>query len=291
MTAHGMLMGMHLRLTGRHPFLNRELPQIPTPGDELVIDARRLAFAGPLELTATVALAHRARAAGHGMTLLVAENPNVASYMQRMEVIRQMPPGTRISGSPPDERRTNLPDTLLEVSALSSETEEELCDRLGRLVAAHHDSAITAKTFDAIGELIANAVDHGASDQGAFVAAQVYSGASSGRPGLEVAICDTGIGVLAHLRRNPDHADVPDAASALDRAFIPGVSGAGGRRGNGLHDLLNHLKVSGLARFHLRSGDGLATATVGRSRQRVKRTHSTATSVKGTWAWLRIRIP
>jgi hypothetical protein len=281
---------MHLRLTGRHPFLSRDLQQTPSDG-ELVIDARRLAFAGPLELTATVALAHYARAIGRDTALLVPEDPEVASYMQRMDVITQMPPSTGIDGCLPAEQRTDLPGSLLEVSALNTETEGELCNRLGRLVAAHHEAAITAKTFSAIGELIANAVEHGASDQGAFVAAQVYSGASSGRPGLEVAICDTGIGVLAHLRKNPEHADVPNAASALGRAFLPGVSGTGGRRGNGLHDLLNYLEVSGLARCHLRSGDGLATTTVGSSRRRAQRTHSTATSVKGTWAWLRIRIP
>jgi hypothetical protein len=141
-----------------------------------------------------------------------------------------------------------------------------------------------------MGELIDNAIDHGASQEGAFVAAQVYSGATSGRRGLEVAICDTGIGVLAHLRGNPAHADIPDSASALKRAFTPGVSGTGEDRGNGLGDLLSFLEIGGLARVHLRSGDGLATVTVGR-RRRVEHTHRTAAPVKGTWAWIRVRIP
>ena len=131
------------------------------------------------------------------------------------------------------------------------------------------------KVFAAMGELIDNAIDHGASGEGAFVAAQVYSGATSGRRGLEVAICDTGVGVLAHLRRNPKHADIPDSADALKQAFIPGVSGTTEDRGNGLSDLLSFLQFGGLARVHLRSGDGLATVTVGR-RRRVEHTRSTA---------------
>lgn len=288
--AHGMLVGMHLRLTGRHPLLSRELQQAPARDGELVIDARRLVFAGPLELAATVALAHAARAGGHGTTFLTAADPNVTGYLQRMDVIRLMPPDTVIDGRLPAERRSDLASALLEVSPLDPETAEDMATKLGRLAAAHFSTATASKIFAAVGELIDNAVDHGASTEGAFVAAQVYTGATSGRRGFEVAICDTGVGVLTHLRRNPAHVDLPDAASALACAFQPGVSGTIDKRGNGLNDLLSQLEFGGLARFHLRSGDGLATVTV-RGRRRVKHAHRTTTLVKGTWAWLRIRIP
>jgi len=281
---------MYLRLTGRHPLLSRNLQQAPCPDGELIVDAHRLAFAGPLELAAIVGLAHAARAQGRGTTLVTAEDPSVTGYLQRMDVIRRLPASTVIDGRLPAERRTDLASALLEVSHLNTETAEDLATRLGRLAAAHFNGTAAGKVFAAIGELIDNAVDHGASSEGAFVAAQVYTGATSGRRGLEVAICDTGIGVLAHLRRNPAHAAVPDAASALASAFQPGVSGTTEDRGNGLNDLLTRLEFGSLARFHLRSGAGLATVTV-RGQWRTERSHRTTTPVQGTWAWLRIRIP
>lgn len=279
-----------MRLTGRHPLLSRHLQQSPSPDGRFVIDACRLVFAGPLDLAATVALAHAARARGQGITFVTAADPNVTAYLQRMDVIRRMPPGTIIEGRLPAERRSDLPHELLEVSPLAPGTAEDMGTRLGRLAAAHFSGAITAKIFSAVGELIDNAVDHGFSPEGAFVAAQVYTGTTSGRRGLEMAICDTGMGVFAHLCRNPAHADLPDAASALERALRPGVSGTTDQRGNGLNDLLSQLQFGGLARLHLRSGGGLATVTV-RGARRVSRSHSTTTPVTGTWAWLRVRIP
>jgi hypothetical protein len=287
---HGMLVGMHLRLSGRHPLLCRNLNQAPDQDGELVVDACRLAFAGPLELTATVALAHAASAKGLGTTFVTAADPDVTGYLQRMDVIRRMPADTIIDGRLPAERRADLASALLEVSQLDGGTADDLATRLGRLAAAHFSSVVAAKIFAAVGELIDNAVDHGTSPVGAFIAAQVYTGATSGRRGFEVAICDTGIGVLAHLRRNPAHAAITDAASALACALQPGVTGTTEDRGNGLSDLLTGLEFGGLARFHLRSGAGLATVTV-RSRRRAERSHSTTTPVHGTWAWLRIRIP
>jgi anti-sigma regulatory factor (Ser/Thr protein kinase) len=285
-----MLVVMHVRLCGRHPFLSRDFHLAPSSEDNLTIDARRLVFAGPLELAGVVAMAHAAAADGCGTIFRTAEDPNVTGYLQRMDVIRRMPPDAVIDGRLPAERRTHLPAALLEVTPLAAGTGDDLATRLGRIASANFGSKTYAKVFAGIGELIDNAIDHGASQEGAFVAAQVYSGATSGRRGLEVAICDTGVGVLAHLRRNPAHADIPDSAEALKRAFTPGVSGTSEERGNGLGDLLSSLEFGGLARVHLRSGDGLATVTVGR-RQRIERSHRTATSIEGTWAWLRIRIP
>ena len=255
-----------------------------------MIDARRLDFAGPLELAGVVAMAHAAASDGRGTIFRTADDPNVTGYLQRMDVIRRMPPEAMIDGRLPAEQRMDLPSALLEVSPLAAGTGDDIATKLGRLASAHFEAKTYGKVFAAMGELIDNAIDHGASGEGAFVAAQVYSGTTSGRRGLEVAICDTGVGVLAHLRRNPKHADIPDSADALKQAFIPGVSGTTEDRGNGLSDLLSFLQFGGLARVHLRSGDGLATVTVGR-RRRVEHTRRTASSIKGTWAWLRIRIP
>jgi hypothetical protein len=288
--ARGILVAMHFRLAGRHPLLGRNLPQTPISEDRLVLDARALTFAGPLELAAAVALTHTARAEGRSATLITPVDPNLTAYLQRMDVIRRMPTDTGIEGRLPGEQRADLADSLLEVSPVTPATADDVAARLGRLASAHFGAKTGQVVFAAFGELLDNAIEHGASPAGAFVAAQTYTGTTSGRRGFELAICDTGIGVLSHLRRNPANASLTGAANALERAIRPGVTGTTELRGYGLNDLLSHLTVGGLTRLHLRSGDGLATLTV-RRQERVERFWTTTAPVEGTWAWMRVRIP
>ena len=98
-----MLVRMHLP-TGRYPLLGPNLDQVPDQDGGLVLDARRLDFAGPLELAATVALAHAANAKLLSTIFITADNPDVTGYMQRMDVIRRMPADTIIDGRLPTER-------------------------------------------------------------------------------------------------------------------------------------------------------------------------------------------
>src|SRR5260370_38195412 len=106
-----------------------------------------------------------------------------------MEVVRRLPEGSEIQGSPPPERRTDCSGVLLEVSPLSPSTAQDLVTRLGRLAAAQFESRVAGLVFRGAGELIDNAVSHGQSPSGAFVSAQAYPGATSRRPGFEVALC------------------------------------------------------------------------------------------------------
>src|SRR5262249_3437797 len=100
----------------------------------------------------------------------------------------------------------------------------------------------------------------------------------------------TGIGVLAHLRRNPQYHDLTDARTALDRALQPGVTGTTEERGYGLDDLFKITQRGGLARLVLRSGDGLASIVV-HQHDRRQRYAMAADQISGTWAWLRVRYP
>jgi hypothetical protein len=121
------------------------------------------------------------------------------------------------------------------------------------------------------------------------VCAQAYSGRTTGARRLEVAVCDTGIGVLAHLRRNPAYQHLYNCAQALECALKPGVTGTRDQvRGNGLPDLLRLSRHTSAGRLILRSGDGLAR--VGK-RQNIATTQCwpTRTPITGAWAWLRIR--
>ncbi len=285
-----MLEAVRVELAGRQPLLRRDVRVCAADAGWLVLDARRLLFAGPLDLAAIVALAHAAAAEQTEVALVTPEDVNVAAYLQRMDVVRRMPAGIEIEGSLPDEQRTDRSRVLLEVSAMSAVTVDGLVNRLGRMISEHFAGAVAGLVFRGVGELIDNAVSHGDSRIGAFVAAQSYTGATSGRPGFEFAVCDTGIGVLDHLRGNPKYALVPDAQTALACAIQPGVTGTSEPRGYGLADLLQITRGGGVGRLVLRSGNGIASVAL--RRQSRRDAYAAATPpIMGTWAWLRVRFP
>lgn len=285
-----MLVAMRMELAGRLPLLRRNVQVSAAEEGRLVLDARRLLFASPLDLAALVALAHLAEARRSGIVLVLPQDIGVASYLQRMDLLRRLPSGTEIQGTPPQERRTDCSRVLLEVSPLSPSTAQDLVTRLGRLAAAQFESRLAGLVFRGAGELIDNAVSHGQSTCGAFVSAQAYTGTTSRRPGFEFAVCDTGIGVLAHLRRNPLYHNLPDAPSALARAIQPGVTGTGELRGYGLADLLEITHGGGVGRLVLRSGNGIASIAL-RQLGRREVFAPSSPQITGTWAWLRVRFP
>ncbi|HCT80677.1 MAG TPA: hypothetical protein DGT23_29740 [Micromonosporaceae bacterium] len=280
---------MRIELTGRHPFLRRTTPVHHEADDAgLVLDARGLGFASPLELTAIPALAHTAQELGASTAILVPANDDVTSYMQRMNVFRLLPADTSVVGHLPDQQRRDRSAVLIEVFGLTPNTEGELAERIGDLAVAHLGPSEGRLFFQSAGELIDNAISHGCSDIGAFAAAQTYTGKTSRRRGLEFAVCDTGIGVHRHLKRNPRHGEIPNAESALDLATRKGVTGTPDRRGNGLYDLFNVANAGGYSRLVMRSGKGLANI-VARDDDRRRAFTAVADPIRGTWAWLRVR--
>jgi hypothetical protein len=286
----GQAWRMRIELRGRRPFLRREtlVHRHEDPG-VLVLDARELLFASPLELAATVALAHTAATQGIGTEFLAPTDSNVASYVERMDVLRRMPHSAQVRGGADPVTRFDRSQKLVEVIHLTAANAQELIDRMGRLV--HDlDSAIRGRAFQSVGELIDNAISHGSSPVGAFAAAQIYTGATTGGRGMEFAICDTGVGVLDHLRGNPKHEDLTGATAALERALQPGVTGTNEKRGNGLYDLFKISQLGRYSRLVLRSGDGIASI-VAREDERRSTYVATADPIIGTWAWLRLRNP
>jgi hypothetical protein len=283
---------MRIELAGRHPLLRRKTPvhRADYQG-ALVLDARSLTFASPLDLAAMEALAHSAAASGFATRVITPSDSSVTSYLERMDVLARLPAGHEVHGPVPHgQARTDRSDALIEVMHVSASTEQDLVDRVGRVAFAHLAPAIRTLAFQSIGELIDNAVSHGVSDIGAFAAAQTYTGATTGRRGMEFAICDNGVGVLDHLRRRRRYRYLRTSTAALRRALRPGVTGTDDKRGNGLADLFNVAESGGYARLVLRSGDGLASVVVG---QHDRRRHyvTTADRIPGTWAWLRVRYP
>jgi hypothetical protein len=282
---------MRIEFAGRRPLLRRLTPVHPAedPG-HLVLDMRQLTFVSPLELAAIAALAHTAESLDVPATLYVPDENDISSYLARMDLRAILPPGSRIIGPVPEQQRLDRSDKLVEVMQVSAETEDELMDRIGRVALAQLDPAFSRRAVQSIGELVDNAVSHGASAIGAFAAAQSYTGRTSKRRGLEFAICDTGIGILEHLRMNPAYRGLQDDQDALAHALRPGVTGTGDKRGNGLADLFNVTDNAGYSLLVLRSGTGLASVAA-RQHDRRRAYAATADEITGTWAWLRVRDP
>ncbi|NUR97552.1 MAG: hypothetical protein HOV67_20135 [Kribbellaceae bacterium] len=279
---------MELVLVGRRPLA--EAAYLAGLGsNSLVIDATRLAFACPLDLAGIVATAHGAASDSIRVTLKLPTDPNVASYLQRMDVLRQMPSRTRIHGRVPPDARGDRRGRLMEVTALNVQTVDDMSEKVGPLVTSFYESCSDqtgAAIFRACSELMSNATEHGASTRGAFMAAQVYSGDTTDGPRLEFAVCDTGIGVMNHLRRNERYAHIRRDELAIAKALEKGVSGIGGDlRGNGLNDAVEDARSTGRIDLQIRSGLGEVRVT-GSATDRRESLHDRPDQTSGTWAWL-----
>lgn len=260
--------------------------------EPLVIDGRNLKFGGPLELTAITALTHVHAAADTPVMLYLPDREEVTSYAQRMDMLEHVAPETKIQGWTPFEIRNDCSTRLLEVSPLNLTTRQPVIDRLRIIAQANLRPPLADRVVTGITELVDNAVTHGHSEAGAFIAAQLYTGRTTRHPRLEVAVCDTGIGVLEHLRQGPrtDRTRVTTCAEALRRALRRGETGTDEIRGHGLSDVFDRTEELGIARIVLRSGNGLARIARRGPVRRLRR-RTTTCSVSGTWAWARVTFP
>ncbi|MFC3898143.1 hypothetical protein ACFOWZ_42305 [Lentzea rhizosphaerae] len=280
---------MELNLIGDKPLATAAMLNLVGP-EVLVIDAREIGFVCPLDLAGVLAIAHWASAVAIPVIFRLPREPNTASYFQRMDVLRRMPLHTQIVGRIAPEKRVDLPHRLLEVSPLTRATVDDLAEKVGYLITAFYPPDVGPALTKACNELLDNAVEHGESDEGAFIAAQTYTGATTKQPRLELAVCDNGIGVLQHLRQNPAHQHLNSDVYALEEALKDGVTGTSDTRGHGLGDLIDGGGKYGTIRFHIRSGTGEITVTAGDQPRTVSR-RPRPDQTRGTWAWLSHELP
>ncbi|QGX08833.1 hypothetical protein EEW87_17665 (plasmid) [Janibacter melonis] len=283
---------MELILAGRTPLADAAF--LGGSGSEvLTVDATALQFASPMDLAGIVAWSHWAASSAMSVTLKMPRDEHAASYLQRMDVLqhlRHLSSRVQIEGRIPSDARTDRSSSLLEVTALNRTNVDDLAERLGPLISGYYgpgNRSAGAAVFRACSEVMGNATEHGHSERGAFMAAQLYSGATTNRPRLEFAVCDTGIGILAHLRKNPTHSYLTQDQHAISRSMTAGVSGiaADNGRGHGLSDAIRHTRKFGTVDFQIRSGKGEVRvhATPHAHRQRP---YDRPDQTSGTWAWL-----
>ena len=277
-------------MTGEKPLLAAALLS-GSGSDSLIIDATKLAFASPLDLAGIIATAHWADRGAIRVTLCMPHDVAVAAYLRRMNVLALLPRRALIRGGHRNVT-SDFRGVLMEVTRLDEHNVDGLTELLGPRVRAFYadSSAETgAAVFRACSELMANATEHGASPDGAYVAAQAYSGLSTGVRRLEFAICDAGRGVMDHLRQNPKYEYLARDELAIAKAMQAGVSGVSDERGNGLVDAIDDLRRHGQTLLQIRSGRGEVRAEGGPATY-LKRAQSRPDQTSGTWAWLAHRL-
>jgi anti-sigma regulatory factor (Ser/Thr protein kinase) len=100
---------------------------------------------------------------------------------------------------------------------------EPVANRISKLIAPN-DQVAQATLHYVIVELLRNVLQHSLDPLGAVVAAQAMTEAQQyGRPAVQVAVADTGIGILDHLRGK--HPELRDSGAALEKALRAHISG------------------------------------------------------------------
>lgn len=298
---------MRIKLVGEQPFLRADL-RISDEGkqSELILDLSELRFVDTLTVVGTALAALRARHDGKIPLVILPRDHTAITYLGLLGLFDVLDPKWIVGTVPgtarasPEPRPWWLTLARLDAPGAGIGTAERFISSCTALVAQHVNKDLPLFVGRVLVEVIENAIDHSRSAVGTYAAAYVY-GPASDRVGVEVAVGDAGVGVLATLRQN--YPRLANSGDALGQAFTLGVSGApsGDHKGAGLsvvHDRMHRLDVPKGGLVFL-SGDGYGHlkgckdtkykgpldtfcphCTVG--------THQFETW--GTWVWLRILL-
>jgi anti-sigma regulatory factor (Ser/Thr protein kinase) len=219
-------------LTEQHPF--------DQPGPRL--DLSDISFISPAGLVQLSALCHALFDADRPATIHI-PSLSVRSYASRAGLITVLKDialvtpqmGGLYNG---DELRRGTNPLLVELTRFENSAAlptilDRIVDVLLWELGYSQREAFNVAT--AVSEVAQSALQH-AGGVCAYGAMQVYR--SGARPFLEFAIADHGVGLLQSLRRNREHGDLADDASAIRRALEPGASGLDdATHGTGLYHL------------------------------------------------------
>jgi hypothetical protein len=187
-------------------------------GGDVILDASGVGFVEPFGLTLFGAALYRVGQRGHRV-LISGLNGNLAGYLQRMDLLDEV---ECVGCSPPQARRLNRADALVELTRLDCAAEVSnaahrlACALVGQLPGVDPDEAPDEMTgytsFDrlteplqyTLSELLENALTHarreGFLDAKVWVAGQYYPKNDL----IQLGVVDTGCGLLATLRRHPE---------------------------------------------------------------------------------------
>jgi len=269
------------------------LPLRPAHKDAhpLRLDLANLNFVDPLFLVRLRAFMDWHAERGHEIVVERPENKHVRNYLARMGICDDLPEGCtfdvgQVAAKPhPD---VLIPLTRVHTRADSDALDDAVADLLGAQFADGLIGCADAFTMT-VGEMRDNALSHGASAHGVYLAAQRYQSTR-----CVLAIGDLGIGIPEHLRgQHPHLTDDGAAVAEATRQGITGVAGAAAQhRGNGYYYVVDEMERTKVPRGLLRvwSGRGRFSLGMADGRQTMRRgwlvEHEDLT--RGTWVRLEL---
>jgi hypothetical protein len=256
----------------------------------LPLDLSNLNFVDPLFLVRLRAFLDWHAGRGHEIVVERPKSAHVRNYLARMGVCDQLPAGCtfdvgQVAAKP-------HPDVLIPLTHMHNRNDATALDEaVADLLGAQFTGKL-ARCGDAftmtIGEICDNAVSHGASEHGVYVAAQRYQSKR-----CVLAIGDLGIGIPKHLRRQHPHlTDDGDAIAEATKQGVTGVPGAEAQhRGNGYYHVVDEMQTTQIPSGLLRvwSGYGRFSLAMTDGRQTMRRGWSTDDErTCGTWVRLEL---
>jgi hypothetical protein len=254
----------------------------------LRLDLSNLQFVDPLFLVRLRAFLDWHSGRGHEIIVEPPRSAHVRNYLSRMGVGDDLPAGCsfdvgRVAAQP-------HPDVLISLTRLrhrhdAVSLDEDVADLLDGQFSGSLARCVDAFTMT-VGEMCDNALSHGKSEHGVYVAAQRYKSTR-----CVLAIGD--LGIPTHLRRqHPDLADDGDAIAEATKQEVTGVAGEEAHhRGNGYYHVVDEMQATKIPRGLLRvwSGLGRFSLAMTEGRQTMRRGWSTDEDVTcGTWVRLEL---
>jgi hypothetical protein len=252
-------------------------------GGASVLDLSELTMATPFDLVGIASMAHSMPDPSM-LTIIPPTDDQVANYLQRMDLFRQMPSDVAIFPAlKPELPRFEAP--VIEVTHIR---EPDDVDALAAAVVPRIRAAVSHDAwralYDILVELGENAATHGASGAGAFVAAQYYSGRTSGMAeGFWIGVADSGIGIRDHLSGRAEYSELESDAEAIEMAAKLWVTGTKERRGIGLVIVRERSGLLGRGEVLIRSGTGEGRFFQRPSGASTARYRERLPSIPGTW--------
>ncbi len=238
--------------------------QADSADDEVSFDLRGLQSIRPGALTALAAHAVDVTHSGHRVRVKMPDNADCCEYLETvsgfcwyLENLDVRFEGKRCSG----DFTYEMNDTILSMTTVSiadvARVTEELYqgfDRTGTM----QSNVLLDEIFEGFWEPADNAIEHSKSEVGVVCLAQTWR-TRNGRF-AEVAVADTGVGILATLKRR--YPDLGSHEEAIRKALQEGVSGLDDpERGLGLTKAHDVSKAGVDRRLMIVSGNGRVVAT------------------------------
>jgi hypothetical protein len=289
-TASSEHLAIHLS-PGRQQHWGEEIPLAPLSARAVTLDLSEAGLATPLSAARLAAALSMYTADGAEVHLIPPLDPEAAESLVRSGASTHLPEDCQLALPAPS--RVAHGDALVPVACLGCITDvEPLIERLERAMRVRLHGPL-AECADAVllslSELCDNAISHGHSAHGVFVAAQ-----HDGDARLTLALGDLGVGIPGHLAAAlPNLTDDDRVLCAAVKRGTTGVEHPPSPRGVGLAHVLDELQGSSAARSELKiwSGTGRLRAFFESEQSPEIAAHNMNPYTAGTWVEIDLQVP